>query len=346
MTLSDTEVFYHTQRNQSGTYSLDLIKAEFTDNSFSESWHTSVQYQTSSTNYGFTTSAVDSNTNSLWHTVSLERRLVIVNQDISTGAQIGSNYLVSYTDCSSTKGTEFSNNILFSNFYCDGKYLLFSFNTTSKQLISIVESIEDKLTFRGSQASGDNLYVFGIYNGSGNDMGFLLRVHYSYLERIDSMSNSTITLNEVTDSTYVLVNSTLVTGLTVQSETYSVQSNLTGYDDTTIEIDSSSIRSDISDTYLDAFYISNVLSKNNYSQTIDMPCSINGTTAITYSLIQNGEDEVPSFVSYDDTTFSLTISQPEVSSDTNVTFKIYANTSSETYERIIYISVMTCQVEN
>ena len=96
--LSDTEVFYYSLRNQTGTYSLDLIKAEYTDSSFSESWYTSIQYQTGSNSYGITTSTVDSNTNSLWHTVSIERRVVIVNQDISTGAQIGSNYLVSHTN--------------------------------------------------------------------------------------------------------------------------------------------------------------------------------------------------------------------------------------------------------
>ena len=77
-----------------------------------------------------------------------------------------------------------------------------------------------------------------------------------------------------------------------------------------------------------------------------MPCSINGTTAIAYLLIQNGNDAVPSFVSYDDTTFILTISQPDFSTDTNVTFKIHASTSTETYEREVYISIIACQVTN
>ena len=346
VTLSDTEVFYHSQHNDSGTFSIDLIKAEFTDSSFSESWHTTMLYQTSSTDYGFTTSTVDSNTNSLWHTVSIENRVVIANQDISTGAQIGSNYLLSHTDCPSMRGTEFNNNIFFSTFYCDKKYVILSLNVTSMQLISIVHSSTEELVFRDTQVSGDNLYIFGYYNESGYDMGLLLRVHYSNLDKVDTMSNSPITLDEITDSTYAISNTSLVTGLTVQSETYSVQSNLVGYDDTIIEIGPTSIQSDISDTYLDAIYISNVVSKNNYSQSIDMPCSIDGTTAISYSLIQNGNDEVPSFVSYDNTTFTLAISQPVVSSDYNFTLKIHASTSSQAYEREVYISVINCQVEN
>ena len=346
VTLSDTEVFYHSQRNQSGTYSLELIKAVFTDSSFSEAWHTTILYNTSSEVYGFTTSTVDKDTNSLWHSVSMERRVIITNQDISTGAQIGSNYLVSHTDCGSTLGTRISNSILFSIFYCDSRYVVMSLDTTSMQLVSIVHSNTGELTFRDSGVIGDNLYAVGYYNRSDYDRAVLFRVHYSNLYKIDTMSNSSITLDEITDSTYALVNTSLVTGLTVQSETYSVLSNLVGLNDTVLGIDSSSIQSDISDMYLDAVYISNIISNNNYSQTIDMPCSINGTTAITYSLIQNGNDAVPNFVSYDDITFTLTISQPDVSSDTNFTFKIYANTSSETHEREVHISVMACQVSN
>ena len=109
--LSDSEVFYYSQRNQSGTYSLELIKAEFSDSSFSEAWHTTVQYQTSSDHYGATTSVVDSNTNTLWHSLSLENRVVIANQNISTGVQIGSSYLLSPTDWANTTGTAFSQNV-------------------------------------------------------------------------------------------------------------------------------------------------------------------------------------------------------------------------------------------
>ena len=346
VTLSDSEVFYYSQRNNSGTFSIDLIKAEFTDSSFSELWHTTMLYQTSSTDYGFTISTVDNNTNSLWHTISIENRVVIANQDISTGAQKGSNYLLSHTDCPSNRGSEISNNIFFSTFYCDDRYVIFSLNTTSMQLISIVHSSTEELVFRDTQVSGDNLYIFGYYEEGAYEMGILLRVHYSNLDKVDTMSNSSITLDEITDSTYAISNTSLVAGLTLQSETYTVESNLVGYDDTTIAIGPTSIQSDISDTYLNAFYISNIVSKNNYTQSIDMPCSINGTTAITYSLIQNGVDAVPSFADYNDTTFTLTISQPEVSSDTNFTLKVHASTSSQNYEREVYISVMACQVTN
>ena len=145
--LSDSEVFYYSQRNQSGTYSLELIKAEFSDSSFSEAWHTTVQYQTSSDHYGATTSVVDSNTNSLWHSVSIENRVVVANQDISTGAQIGSNYLVSHTDCGNIMGAGFSNNIFFSSFYCDSKDVVMSLNTTSMQFFSIVQANGFRIIF-------------------------------------------------------------------------------------------------------------------------------------------------------------------------------------------------------
>ena len=339
-------MFYHSQRNQSGTYSLELIKAVFTDSSFSEVWHSTIPYQTSSTYYGFTTSAIDSNTNSLWHSISLEDRVVIANQDISTGAQIGSNYLVSHDNSRLIRGTVFSNNILFTTFYSDNLNVVLSFNTTSKQIISIVQSSTTDLKLRDLGVIGDSLYAFGMYTESGFTKGLLLRVHYSYLYRIDTMSNSSITLDEINGSIYTLVNTSLVTGLSVQSEAYTVENNLTGLNDTTFGVDPSSIQSDISDMYLDDVYITNIVSKNNYSHIIDMPCSIDGTTPITYSLIQNGNDAMPSFVSYDNTRFTLNISQPNVNSDTNFTFKIQANTSLETYEREVSISIKACQIAN
>ena len=160
------------------------------------------------------------------------------------------------------------------------------------------------------------------------------------------MNNTNIALSEITDSSYEINQESLVTGVSINSLSYTNSTGPTEVTSAIVNQASSSVQSDISDTYLDTIYITNVVSNNNYSQGIDMPCSINGTTAITYSLIQNGVDTVPSFVSYDNTTFTLTILHPEVTSDTNFTFKIYANTSSETYEREVYISVLACLVEN
>ena len=103
--------------------------------------------------------------------------------------------------------------------------------------------------------SGDNLYGFGYYSEAADNMSILLRVHYSNLHKIDTMNTSSITLTKITDSTYSIANTSLVTGLILQSEVYSVQSNPVGLNDTAIVIDASSIRSDISDTYLDTVHI-------------------------------------------------------------------------------------------
>ena len=93
LVLSDTEIFYYS-RYAVGSYYLDLIKAEFTDSRFDEKWHQRISCQTSGCSYGITTSALDSNTNSLWHGISFENTILILNQDILTGVQIGSKYRI------------------------------------------------------------------------------------------------------------------------------------------------------------------------------------------------------------------------------------------------------------
>ena len=327
---------------------MDLIKAEFTDSSYTELWRHSIACQTAGCNYGISTSAIDVNTNSLWHTLAFDDKILFINQDISTGAQVGSRYMLSSSQTSWTgsMSTAFSNNIAYFNFYWSNLHNLVSFNTTSFEIISSVVANGTALRVRDIQAYGDNLYVFGITVGSsGNDVALFTRVHFSNLERIETTSNSSVLLSEITDTTYELVNTSTVTGLSVVTQAYSDGGLPSDVTNINITVSSDSIQSDVSDTYLDTVNISSIISGHNHSEVIQMPCTIDGTTAITYSLVQNGNESVPDFVSYDDASFTLSIVQPDVTSDTNYTFKISANTSTETHERVVYLPIAFCQVE-
>ena len=142
LVLSDTEIFYYS-RYAVGSYYLDLIKAEFTDSRFDEKWHQRISCQTSGCSYGITTSALDSNTNSLWHGISFESTIFILNQDILTGVQIGPKYRIYKTSDASYAwdhviSTTFSNQIAYFYFNCDPYYSLMSFNTTSRSLKTLL----------------------------------------------------------------------------------------------------------------------------------------------------------------------------------------------------------------
>ena len=229
--------------------------------------------------------------------------------------------------------TAFSNRIAYFNFYLNDLHNLVSFNATSYKIISSVIANSTALRIRGIQASGDNLYVFGITLGdsgsdSGSDIGLFSRVHFSNLEKVDTMDTTSILLSEITNSSYELVNVSVITGLSITTEAYAdggLPSNVT---DINISITSCSIESDISDTYLNTVRVPKIISGHNHSKVVQIPCSINGTTALYYSLIQNGNESLPDFVIYDDSSFTLTITEPNVTSDTNFTFKILANAST------------------
>ena len=94
MIISDTEIFFHSV-HQVGSYSIDLIKREFTDNSYTELWRHSIACeQTIGCTYGISTTTIDKNTNTFWHTLTFDERVLFINQDISTGVQVGSRYIL------------------------------------------------------------------------------------------------------------------------------------------------------------------------------------------------------------------------------------------------------------
>ena len=216
-------------------------------------------------------------------------------------------------------------------------------NTTSFQPISIATVQVGVFTIRTVHTLNDNMYIFG-YLDQQYDRAIFERVYFSNLYRMYNMTNdASITFIEITNSTYQLINKDIVTGLSISSLNFVTSSLPNEITSITISSASSSVVSDVSDKYLDTVSFSTI-SGYNHSEAIDMPCTIDGTTAISYSLIQNGAQSVPSFASYDDSTFTLTTSEPSVTADTVYTLKIQASLINETLEREVYITVLACQV--
>ena len=80
----------------------------------------------------------------------------------------------------------------------------------------------------------------------------------------------------------------------------------------------------------------------NHSTTIDLTltCSISGTTSITYSLIQNDGNPVPSWITINPTSQKLEMNTPEVTSDTTYTFSIKSSTPSNDFVQDVYLKVV------
>ena len=83
--------------------------------------------------------------------------------------------------------------------------------------------------------------------------------------------------------------------------------------------------------YLDSYTNLSVAESSFLSLPVDLTWSIDGTTSITYSLVQIGNSQVPSWVSLSSTSSSLVMTTPDVSTNTNFTFGVQATVSGYNY---------------
>lgn len=85
-----------------------------------------------------TSTGLDYITNTMWHAIAYNNQIMIVNQDISTGAPIGSRYIANSLSgiCGTVYGAAFQYDIFYFSFVCDIYYIIVTFNTLSGKSLS------------------------------------------------------------------------------------------------------------------------------------------------------------------------------------------------------------------
>ena len=92
--------------------------------------------------------------------------------------------------------------------------------------------------------------------------------------------------------------------------------------------------------YLDDYVNLNVAEKSSLTLAIDLPCSISGSSSITYILVSIGTESVPSWVQLNSFSPNLLLSTPDVSRNTNFTFGIQSTVNSYKYIKSIKLQVI------
>jgi hypothetical protein len=79
----------------------------------------------------------------------------------------------------------------------------------------------------------------------------------------------------------------------------------------------------------------------NDTSTISIPltCSASGSSEITYSVVADGDNTVPSWVTLDSTNQKINVEVPDLSVETTYTFKIRATTSGSDYDKLVTLDV-------
>ena len=80
----------------------------------------------------------------------------------------------------------------------------------------------------------------------------------------------------------------------------------------------------------------------------DLPCSVSGTTAISYTIANYLTTTAPSWVTIDSSTGTLSVTAPEVSSNTEYDFYINSAVSgvSDPIQKLIKLTIMDCTASN
>lgn len=102
------------------------------------------------------------------------------------------------------------------------------------------------------------------------------------------------------------------------------------------------------DTYIRSTSQSISTSENSTrSITADLSCSYSGSTSIVYSTSMYGSSAVPSWVSIDSSTGSLTVTTPSVSTNTLYSFYVDSVVSglTGTKSKLIKLTVADCQAK-
>ena len=92
--------------------------------------------------------------------------------------------------------------------------------------------------------------------------------------------------------------------------------------------------------YLDSYTNLNIGELKTLSLPIDLTWSIDGSTAITYSLIQIGVNQIPNWVTLNSISSKLELTTPDVNSNTNFTFEVQATVSGYNYVKTILLQVI------
>jgi hypothetical protein len=123
------------------------------------------------------------------------------------------------------------------------------------------------------------------------------------------------------------------------SKSVTVDNSPTLSENTPVKVITNSESSDLS-INIQTERFSNLKALTSYSLPVNLTCSINGNTAITYALGQNGSNLLPSWVILDAPNLKLNFTTPQISQNTTYIFNIEATPNATDSIKAVYLDVV------
>ena len=248
---------------------------------------------------------------------------------MADGTINGSTYQINAT-CTEAYEMIYLNNYLYAISTCTNDQLIvydissdsftfYEFTSTISIRSIVYEPVYGRLIFIGDQ-SGTNNYI--------------AKASISMISDIPELSSSTVNMTS------------LESGYTYNPYSLTIVGPNT-YTQTDISLSTTSITASTSATYSSDLvtntitYTNSSLDEQTYYQIdVDLSCSINGSTSITYELVSYNGNSVPDWITLDSANFRLTGTTSDIDANTQYIFAINATADGTTYQKVIDLTVV------
>ena len=247
---------------------------------------------------------------------------------MADGTINGSTYQI---DAACTEANEmiYLNNYLYAISICTSYQLIvyditsdsftfYEFDSTISIRSITYEPVYSRLIFVGDESSTNN---------------YIAKASISMIPDIPGLSSSAVTMTSLESGFTYNPSSLPASGPNSHTQT-----NLSL---TTTSLTSSASATNSTDLVTNTMtYTNSSLNEGTYYQIdVDLTCSINGSTSITYELVSYNGSSVPNWITLDSTNFQLTGTTSDIDANTQYIFAINATANGATYQKVIDLTV-------
>lgn len=331
--LSQTQFFF--LGHNPSTYALQMYKMTFSSNSVD--WANKISWSFGSWTSYLSESLLsnDGSTIYIFFTYGSSRYLYFISLSVSTGTAVGSRYK------SSTIITSVNSAAL------NGNYLLASTSTEDSVIMYNLLSSSFTIKSFSSTIYGWSVELYSgrfiIAGSTSSKIGYLSKFIPQSIDENTDLTEGLYSMNVLSDGTDAIISESGITIGATYVET------LTSFSYTIENPTYFQYSSSTSDVYYQlSDQLISVIESSTLSKTLDLVCSSSGSTTITYSTSNFGSTTIPSWITFDSSTGTLSIIAPSI--DANTEFDFYIDSiisgSASTFKKIIKLVVINWAASN
>ena len=299
--------------------------------------------QTSNTNGGSMdkcSNIFDSNANIVYSSNCFDNKFLFFKFNANTGSTIGNRFINNFSTTSwgKTETSVKQSNKIYTVPILDSTQYVYVFDISSDSFTGYFKILTTQYAY-SFIAKSYVLYLFG-YKTPSFTLWDMSKVGENLISFPDFATTTNITRTLAPTEYQIVASLTPASTLTSYSITLST---ISPSEISSVLISISTAPDTFSSDviyYLDSYTNLNIGELKTLSLPIDLTWSIDGSTAITYSFIQIGSNQIPNWITLNTISSKLELTTPDVNTNTNFTFGVQATVNGYNYVKTILLQVI------